>query len=88
MPSHTIWLTYGGGVFKPDEPVDLPEGTRVQVSVWRPPTPEQSARAWEAIRQISESGAFRSGGKKFTRDELHERDTTGRLDDSNPSTNP
>lgn len=69
-----ISVTYSGGVLLPDKPLDLPEGTRLLVAL-RPeaPDPAGEAKAWETIRQFRESGAFRSGGRKLTRDEMHER---------------
>jgi predicted DNA-binding antitoxin AbrB/MazE fold protein len=70
-----ISVTWTGGVLKPDQRLNLPEGTRLR-AVIRPPAPDPAAaaEAMETIRRISESGVFRSGGRRFTRDEMHERD--------------
>lgn len=59
---------------RPDHRLELPEGARLR-AVTRPALPESAAaaEAFEALRRISESGAFRSGGRKLTRDEMHER---------------
>lgn len=75
MISHgEISVTYTNGVLKPDERLDLPEGTRLR-AVIQPaaPDPVAAEEAMETIRRIRESGAFRSGGRKYTRDEMHER---------------
>ena len=70
-----VSLTYTNGVLKPDQRLNLPEGARVRALIsTESPDPEKAAKAMETIRRISESGAFRSGGRKFTRDEMHERD--------------
>lgn len=67
------------GVLRPEGRVDLPEGSRgiahvrestVSSSV-QPGTPRR--RALETIRRIGESGVFDSGGRKLSRDEMHER---------------
>jgi predicted DNA-binding antitoxin AbrB/MazE fold protein len=70
-----ISVTYADGVLKPDRRLNFPEGTRLR-AVIRPeaPDPAAAAQAMETIRRIRESGVFRSGGRKYTRDEMHERD--------------
>ena len=57
-----------------DDRLDLPEGSRFR-AVIRPESadPAAATKAMETIRRIRESGAFRSGGRKLTRDEMHER---------------
>lgn len=69
-----ISVTYIDGVLRPDRRLDLPEGTRLRAAI-RPESsdPAGAAAALETIRRISESGAFRSGGRKLTREEMHER---------------
>lgn len=70
-----ISVTYVNGVLKPDQRLNFPEGTRLRAVISpEAPDPETAAKAMETIRRISESGVFRSGGRKFTRDEMHERD--------------
>ena len=67
---------YEHGVLKPEGRVDLPEGARGIARVREASTPALSAsrrRALESIRRIGESGQFNSGGRKLTRDEMHER---------------
>lgn len=63
------------GLIRPDQPLNLPDRTRLRVSITTVvPSPEQRDEALRRLREISERGLFNSGGKKFTRDELHERD--------------
>jgi predicted DNA-binding antitoxin AbrB/MazE fold protein len=70
-----ISLTYKDGVFRPDAPVAMPDGTRVRATLRSvTPDPDKAARALEKIKQIRASGLYRSGGRKFTRDDMHERD--------------
>lgn len=70
-----ISLTYSDGVLKPDQRLEFPEGMRLRAKI-RPAEPDlvKAEEAMETIRRISESGVFRSGGRKYTRDEMHERD--------------
>lgn len=70
-----ISVTYTNGVLKPDQRLNFPEGTRLRAVISpAEPDPVAAAKAMEEIRRISASGAFRSGGRKFTRDEMHEGD--------------
>lgn len=59
--SHTIPAVFADGVFRPLEPVDLAEGTQVQVQVQVPHgteapsaelSPEELARQWAAIEEM------------------------------------
>jgi predicted DNA-binding antitoxin AbrB/MazE fold protein len=69
-----ISVTYSGGVLKPDRRLNLPEGARLRARLRSIEIDSAAAeRAVEEIRRIRESGAFRSGGRRFTRDEVHER---------------
>jgi len=66
---------YEGGVFKPQEPVELPERTLVGLHVdSMRPRPKERAAAIDEWNRLSDAGVLNSGGWKFTRDELHERD--------------
>jgi predicted DNA-binding antitoxin AbrB/MazE fold protein len=69
-----IPVTYTNGVLKPDRRLNFPEGTRFRATI-RPagPDPQAAEAAMKILRRISESGAFRSGGRKLTRDQMHER---------------
>ncbi len=73
-------FVYEHGVLKPEQPLDLPEGSRGIARIREPDARNGSTqsqarrRAIDAIRRIGESGVFNSGGHKLTRDEMHERD--------------
>lgn len=44
--SKTLKATFDGAVFRPDEPVELPPNTRVQIVVTVKPTPEQNPKSF------------------------------------------
>lgn len=69
-----ITATYTNGVLKPDQRLDLPEGARVRAVILPTIDLEAAEQALATIKRIRDSGVFRSGGRKFTRDEMHERD--------------
>jgi hypothetical protein len=57
-----------------DEPLDLPDHSRVNLTV----EPVSDVRidpvvAWQSLRQRVKERPVHSGGQHFTRDELHER---------------
>ncbi len=62
------------GVVQLDEPVDLPNNSRVKVKI-EPITydPEKAKEAFERWMKRTEERPIHSGGIRFTRDELHER---------------
>jgi predicted DNA-binding antitoxin AbrB/MazE fold protein len=69
-------FVYEQGVLRPEGRLDLPEGARGIASIRESagePSGAVRRRALEAIRRIGESGVFNSGGRKMTRDEMHER---------------
>ena len=67
-------LAVDGGVLRPDGRLNLPDGTKVRATIQElVPDLAAAERAMDEIRRISASGVFRSGGRKFTRDEMHER---------------
>lgn len=70
-----ISVTYSGGVLRPDEQLNLPEGARFRATI-RPEAVDTAAaaQALEDLKRLRASGAFRSGGRTFTRDQMHERD--------------
>lgn len=61
------------GVLKFDEPVSLPDQSRVSVTVEALVDVEQRLAAWNAIKERLRLRPINSGGVHFTRDELHER---------------
>jgi predicted DNA-binding antitoxin AbrB/MazE fold protein len=70
-----VEATFTNGVLKPDQPLPLPDQTRVRLTVepieeW---SPEKARAAWEALQARLKERPINSGGLRFTRDELHER---------------
>ncbi len=69
-----LTATVENGQLKLDRPLDLPERSRVSLVVV--PLPEsEDARlaAWASLKQRLRQRPIHSGGRRFTRDELHER---------------
>ena len=66
--------TVVGGALKLDESLDLPENSRVTVTVEAFDEETRKAiEAWESFKQRIKDHPVNSGGMHFTRDELHER---------------
>lgn len=82
-----VSATFTGGQFKPDEAIPLAEGTRATLTIevieddaesddadeleqW---DPQKSIAAWERLKARLKKKPIHGGGKKYTRDELHER---------------
>jgi hypothetical protein len=66
--------TIVAGMLKLDERIDLPDNSRVRVAVesleeWRTRF-KAGLKAWQQLRQDQ---PINSGGRRYTRDELHER---------------
>lgn len=63
-----------GGTLKLDQPLLLPDQSRVRVTI----QPVQSNEGWnlalEALERLRRERPIRSEGLRYTRDELHERD--------------
>ena len=72
--STQVSATFVNGMFKPDKPLPLANRARVRLTIeaigeW---SPESALAAWEAIiARLRERPIH--GGRRFTRDELHER---------------
>jgi hypothetical protein len=63
-----------GGVLKLDERIDLPDNSRVRVAI--EPVSDWRARykaGLKAWNQLCGQHPVHSGGRRFTRNELHER---------------
>ncbi|MBP87741.1 MAG: hypothetical protein CMJ64_13635 [Planctomycetaceae bacterium] len=62
------------GMLKLDEPIDLPDDSRVRVTI---EAVEESQRRWQdaldALEQLKQERPIHSGSRRYTRDELHER---------------
>ncbi|HEY3966182.1 MAG TPA: hypothetical protein VGM05_16605 [Planctomycetaceae bacterium] len=71
-----ITATVVNGMLKPDESILLADQTRVNVTI--EPIHEGSAtaaaEAWDAIKSQLRKRPLHFGGKRYTRDELHDRD--------------
>jgi hypothetical protein len=66
--------TVENGQLKLDKSLDLPDHSRVNLTV--EPISDSSkdpAAAWETLKQRIQERPVHSGGRHFTRDELHER---------------
>ena len=73
MTAHATGILIGG-VIQLDEPIDLPNRTRVNLSIEPLEEPTVGGRvAFESFKRLIDEHPIRSGGRHFTRDELHER---------------
>lgn len=63
-----------GNTIQLDAPLGLPDQTLVTITVQplTAPKPEALA-AWERLKKSLEEHPIHGGGKRYTRDELHER---------------
>ena len=62
------------GSLQLDHPIDLPDNSRVRVAV----EPEENWRArfnagLQTLQQLSNDHPIHAGGRRYNRDELHER---------------
>jgi predicted DNA-binding antitoxin AbrB/MazE fold protein len=70
-----VEATFTNGVLKPDQPLALPEQSRVRLTIepiedW---SQKAALAAWEAIKARLRERPIHGGGVRYTRDELHER---------------
>ena len=72
MTTH-VTATVVGGMLKPDQDIHLDDQTRVCLTIDPLNKPTISRVAWESLKGRLRARPIRSGGRKFTRDELHER---------------
>jgi predicted DNA-binding antitoxin AbrB/MazE fold protein len=75
MSTH-IDATWINGVLQPDQPVPLPDRSRVRLTIepieaW---SPEAAAAALARMNARLKERPIHGDGVKYTRDELHERD--------------
>ena len=74
--TQTITATFENGVFKPTEPINPPEHTRVRLILDTVDEIEQKKRNQEtlaALQEIWQKIRVHSTEPHFTRDQLHER---------------
>ena len=60
MSPTTIDAVYQGGVFRPVSPPDLPEGTRVQLTIDAADAPKQQPLTGEALMELIRSIAAKA----------------------------
>ena len=75
-----VHATVIDGALKLDQPVDLPNNSRVAVRVeslpaveTTPPTDEERRAAWERMKRRIEERPVHGGGQRFNRDGLYDR---------------
>ena len=73
----TTTVVYANGVFRPEQPVNIPEHSRLRISIHEPAPSTNGAYKGrplgEILNQLRAQGLVRSGGWRPTREELHER---------------
>jgi len=72
MPTQ-ITATVIGGLLKPDQALLLAEQTRVKLTIEPIGVPGEPAAAWAALKARLRQRPVHGAGRRFTRDELHER---------------
>jgi hypothetical protein len=72
MPE-TATGTLVGDTIRLDAPLGLPNETRVSVTVHALVSGAVALAAWEATKARLRERPIHGGGKRYTRDELHER---------------
>ena len=55
-PAQTIEVIYENGVLKPVDPLEMPEGTRLQASLRRVPSDEELDRIYQILSQRFDGG--------------------------------
>ena len=74
LDASSISAVVQGGMFRPDQPTEFPEGTRVTLVVQRSPSQESTfAERFARFEQLRASSPINLGGEKFRREELYDR---------------
>ncbi|MCE9557041.1 MAG: hypothetical protein K8T91_27150 [Planctomycetes bacterium] len=73
MPTD-LTATVLGGELKLDQPLALPDQSRVRVTIQPVVSNEGWRRALDSLERLRRDRPIHSGGLRFTRDELHDRD--------------
>lgn len=68
-----VTATVVGGMLKPDQELPLADDTRVQLTIEPIVERLEPAAAWESLKARLAQPPIQGLGKRFTRDELHER---------------
>lgn len=61
------------GMLRPDEPLGLPEESRVNVTINTVSNPTKALAALQSLQERLKLRPVCTDGRRFTRDELHER---------------
>jgi hypothetical protein len=69
-----VTATIVGGSLKLDKELPLPEQTRVKVTIEPIVLDTETPSPWESLKARLRERPIHAGGKRYTRDELHERD--------------
>lgn len=70
-----VTATFVNGMLKPDHDLPFADQSRVRLTIepieqW---SQERALAAWESLKARLRERPIHTGGKRFTRDELHER---------------
>jgi hypothetical protein len=68
-----LTATVDNGILRPDAVLPFPDQTRVKVTIETIVGAGDPASAWEAVKARIRLRPVHAGGKRFTREELHER---------------
>lgn len=71
--SMDVTATVLGGALKLDQPLPLPDQSRVRVTIQPVFTNEAWREALAALERLRHDQPIHSGGLRYTRDELHDR---------------
>ncbi len=68
-----VSATVVGGMLRPDESLELPEQTRVNLTIETLPERLAAAAAWQSLKAWIRENPVHGLARRLTRDELHER---------------
>ena len=68
-----VTATVVGGILRLDESIQLPDQTRVNLTIEPIVEERDPVEAWEALKARLREHPIHGGGVHYTRDELHER---------------
>jgi hypothetical protein len=71
--STQVTATVVGGLLKPDRTLALADHTRVNLTIEPIIEKPEPAAAWESLKARLRQRPIHSLGRRYTRDELHER---------------
>jgi len=71
--SNQVTATVVGGMLKPDERLQLPEQTRVNVTIEPLVERAEAVAPWESLKAWIGNSPIYGLGSRLTREELHER---------------